>query len=175
VRPVNVYGASKAMGESLAMFESGQVYVLRVASLFGAAGASGKGGNFVETMLRLARDKGEVRVVDDMVMSPTSTADVADMILRLIDRDASPGIYHAVNSGHASWYEFARTILGSAGSDAKAIAIGSGQFPTMARRPAYSALSNKKIHAVIGPVPDWRDALRRYLIQKGNLREHQVL
>lgn len=169
IRPINVYGASKAMGETLGGLEHDDFYTLRVASLFGVAGASGKGGNFVETMLRLAREKGEVRVVDDVTMSPTSTADVADMILRLIDRAASPGTYHAVNSGRATWYEFARAILESTGSSAKATALTSEQFPTVARRPAYSVLSNAKMCDTIGPVPDWQDALRRYLKQKGHV------
>ena len=168
-RPINAYGASKAMGEKLAELEYDDLYVLRVASLFGVAGASGKGGNFVETMLRLAREKGEVRVVDDIVMSPTGTADVADMILRLIDRVAAPGVYHAVNGGHASWFEFARAILAGAGSKATATALTSAQFPTIARRPAYSVLDNAKLCAAIGPVPDWQDALRRYLKQKGHV------
>lgn len=168
-RPINVYGASKAMGETLANLEYEGTYILRVASLFGVAGASGKGGNFVETMLRLAREKGEVRVVDDVTMSPTSTADVADMIVRLIGQAASPGTYHAVNTGRASWYEFARAILEGVGSSATATALTSEQFPTIARRPAYSVLSNAKMCGAIGPVPDWQDALRRYLRQKGHV------
>lgn len=169
VGPINVYGASKAMGEALATHVYEQVYVLRVASLFGVAGASGKGSNFVETILCRARDEGEVRVVNDIVMSPTSTADVADMILRMIDRNAPPAVYHAVNSGYASWHDFACSIVSSIGSDAKVIAIGSGQYPTVARRPTYSVLSNERIRAIIGPIPDWRDALQRYLMQKGHL------
>lgn len=168
-RPINVYGASKSMGETLAGLEHEDMYVLRVASLFGVAGASGKSGNFVETMLRLAREKGEVRVVDDIVMSPTGTADVADIILRLIDRAAAPGVYHAVNSGHASWYQFARAILAGVDSKATATALTSAQFPTVARRPAYSVLDNAKLCAAIGPVPDWQDALGRYLRQKGHV------
>ena len=82
--PVNVYGASKAMGETLARLASDDVVILRVASLFGVAGASGKGGNFVETMIRAGREKGALRVVDDQTMSPTSTADVARVIVRML-------------------------------------------------------------------------------------------
>ena len=101
--PVNVYGASKAMGETLARLADAEVTVLRVASLFGVAGASGKGGNFVETMIRNGRDIGSLSVVDDITMSPTGTADVADMVLDLLEAAAPPGIYHAVNSGEATW------------------------------------------------------------------------
>lgn len=166
--PVNVYGASKAMGESLAQLAHDRVYILRVASLFGAAGASGKGGNFVETMVRLAREKGEVRVVNDVFMSPTSTADVADMILALMDRDAEPGVYHAVNSGVASWYDFAAEIVARSGVKAKATAISSDEFPTAARRPRYSALDNSKISNLVGSIPHWTSALDRYL----RLKQH---
>ena len=87
--PLNVYGASKLMGESLAAISAPDALVLRVASLFGVAGSSGKGGNFVETMLRLARERGEVRVVDDIVMSPTSTADLAGWLLDMVAADGA--------------------------------------------------------------------------------------
>jgi dTDP-4-dehydrorhamnose reductase len=76
--PINVYGASKSMGEDLALMTGASVWVLRVASLFGTAGASGKGGNFVETMLRVGKEKGVLRVVSDQVMSPTATKDIAE-------------------------------------------------------------------------------------------------
>ncbi|MGH2551600.1 MAG: SDR family oxidoreductase, partial [Thermomicrobiales bacterium] len=83
-RPINVYGASKAMGEVLAASACTKFFSLRVASLFGVAGSSGKGGNFVETMIRIAREKGEISVVDDITMSPTSTSDVSEWIFRLL-------------------------------------------------------------------------------------------
>lgn len=169
-RPINVYGASKAMGEVLAGLEHDRLYVLRVASLFGIAGASGKGGNFVETMLRLAREKGEVRVVDDILMSPTGTADVARMILRLIDRDAPAGIYHAVNSGQASWYEFAQAIVGRAGIPARVEPIKSRDFPSAALRPPYSVLSNAKMSSIVGAIPHWSEALGRYLLAKDHAK-----
>ncbi len=168
--PVNVYGASKAMGEQLALLEGGDdVTILRVASLFGVAGASGKGGNFVETMVRLAREKGEVRVVDDVTMSPTATSDVAGWILALVEARAPGGIYHAVNSGQATWFEFAAEILRQAAIDARATPIESGAFPTVARRPAYSVLDNSRLAGALGALPDWRDALARYLVAKGHI------
>ena len=168
--PVNVYGASKAMGEQLALLDGGDdVTILRVASLFGVAGASGKGGNFVETMIRLAREKGEVRVVDDVTMSPTATSDLAAWILALIEQRAPGGIYHAVNSGQATWFEFAAEILRQSAIDARATPIDSGAFPTVARRPAYSVLDNSRLAGVLGPLPDWRGALARYLAAKGHV------
>jgi dTDP-4-dehydrorhamnose reductase len=162
-RPINVYGASKAMGEMLALMTHDQVYIVRVASLFGSAGASGKGGNFVETMLRIAKEKGEVRVVNDIVMSPTATADIVDGIVTLIEKQSEPGIYHAVNSGQATWYEFAREIIKRAGIKAAVIPLTSSEFPTVARRPAYSVLDNSKLSSIVGEIPHWTDALDRYL------------
>lgn len=163
IAPVNVYGASKALGENLARLEGGDVVILRVASLFGVAGANGKGGNFVETMLRLGREKETLRVVDDQIMSPTATADVAAAILRLLTRGCPAGTYHAVNGGAASWFEFAQAILRGARVKATATPCSSGDYPTRALRPRYSALDNAKFAAAVGPMPTWQDALGRYL------------
>ena len=166
--PLNVYGASKLMGESLAREACDDVIVFRVASLFGIAGASGKGGNFVETMIRFGREKGALRVIADQVMSPTATADVADMILRALAANAPSGIYHAVNSGRASWYEFASRIIEKAGVDATVDPIPHTEYPLPARRPAFSVLDNSKLTGAIGPIPQWEDALDRYLAAKGH-------
>jgi dTDP-4-dehydrorhamnose reductase len=163
IGPVNVYGASKAMGELLALDACTKTYILRVASLYGVAGASGKGGNFVETMLRLARQNGELRVVDDIIMSPTATYDLAKAMLALIERQPEPGIYHAVNSGSASWYQFAKEILTQAGVNARTIPLQSHEFPTVARRPSYSVLNNDKLTGVVGELRHWSEALKEYL------------
>jgi len=166
--PINVYGASKAMGEDLAMLTGADVLVLRVASLFGAAGASGKGGNFVETMIRLAREKGTLRVVADQIMSPTATADIADALIKLLADDVSAGIWNVVNTGSATWYDFARRIVERAGIPASVIPISSSEFPTPAKRPPYSVLDNAKLSASIGPMRSWQDALDSYLVAKGH-------
>ena len=168
--PVNVYGASKAMGETLARLTNAEVTILRVASLFGVAGASGKGGNFVETMIRNGRDKGSLSVVDDITMSPTGTAYVADMVLDLLEAAAPPGIYHAVNSGEATWCEFASVIVARAGIAAEVLPVAGKDYPTVARRPAYSVLDNTKIARALGrPIPHWTEALDRYLRAKGHM------
>lgn len=169
IAPVNVYGASKAMGETLACLACDDVVILRVASLFGVAGASGKGGNFVETMLRVAREKGTLRVVDDQIMSPTATANVAQIVLSMLTEGCAPGHYHVVNSGSASWFEFAREIVRRAGIDATVTPCTSADYPTRAMRPRYSVLDNAKVSAVSGAVPPWQDALERYLRAKGHV------
>jgi dTDP-4-dehydrorhamnose reductase len=168
--PVNVYGATKALGEDLARLEHDDVIVARVASLFGVAGASGKGGNFVETMLRFGKERGRLTVVADQVMSPTASLDAGEAILDLIAAKAPAGDYHVVNSGIASWFEFAEAIIAKAGIAAEVVPIPTSQFPTPARRPPYSALSNAKLVATIGrPMVDWSTALDRYLAAKGHV------
>jgi dTDP-4-dehydrorhamnose reductase len=168
-RPLNVYGASKFLGENLVLQEYAEnSLILRVASLFGIAGASGKGGNFVETMLRLGREKGKVRVVNDITMSPTGTADVARIIMAFIEQGARPDIYHVVNSGQATWFEFAREIIRQAGVAAEVEAITSNEYPSVALRPVFSVLDNRKTATIAGPIPCWEDALTRYLRDKGH-------
>jgi dTDP-4-dehydrorhamnose reductase len=166
--PVNIYGASKAMGEDLALLANGDTLILRVASLFGVAGASGKGGNFVETMLRLAKERGELRVVADQTMSPTSTLDAADAMLDMVLDKAAPGIWHVVNSGAATWYEFAERIVSDANVKARVFPIKTEQLPTPAARPRYSALDNGKVSKAIRAMRPWQDALRDYLVAKGH-------
>ena len=161
--PVNVYGLSKLYGETLARLGGGDVTVFRTASTFGVRGASGKGGNFVETMIRVGRERGALTVVADQIMSPTSTAWAAGAILAFLDRGGAPGVYHAVNSGAASWHDFARRIVARAGVAATVAPCKAADWPSKARRPAWSALDNAKLAGVIGPIPPWEDALDAYL------------
>lgn len=167
--PVNVYGATKALGEDLARLEHEDVVVARVASLFGVAGTSGKGGNFVETMIRLGKARGRLTVVNDQMMSPTSSWDAGAAILDLVEARAPAGVFHVVNSGAASWWDFARRIVEKTGVAAEVDPIPTEAFPTPARRPPYSVLSNAKLATVIGRTPPhWTEALDRYLRAKGH-------
>lgn len=161
--PVNVYGASKLMGESLARLNWPDTTILRVAALFGVGGISGKGTNFVETILRLGSKGKEFRVVDDQTTSPTSTADVAAALLSLLPYGLEPGVLHVVNSGAVTRFEFAREILRQAGLPALARPCRSLDFPTPAMRPRYSALDNHKLRSMVRSMPTWQDALARYL------------
>ena len=166
--PVNVYGASKALGETLARLECEDAVIVRVASLFGTAGAGGRGGNFVETMIRAGREKGTLRVVDDQTMSPTATADVAPVVVRLLREGCPPGLYHVVNTGSATWFDFAREIVRRAGVAAAVVPCATGEYPVRAERPRYSALDNAKVSAAFGAMPAWQDALERYLRSRGH-------
>lgn len=162
VAPCSVYGESKLAGETSAVAH--QALVLRTASLFGEATVSR--GNFVETMLRVGREKGTLRVVHDITMSPTGAEDLARMLLALLAAKAAPGIYHAVNRGEATWCEFARAIISRAGINADVLPITTAEYPTAATRPAYSVLDTAKLRGVVGDVPHWSDALDRYLAMR---------
>ena len=166
--PVNVYGASKQVGESLAGLVLDNLVIVRVASLFGVAGASGRGGNFVETVIRLGKERGTLRVVDDQMMSPTSTEDVAAMVVRMLMEGCVPGTYHVVNSGTASWFRFAEEIVRQADIEASVVPCASSEYPMRAERPRYSALDNTKVSEGFGGLPPWPEALQRYLRAKGH-------
>lgn len=166
--PVNVYGASKAMGETLARLQSDDVVILRVASLFGESGAGGRGGNFVETIVRAAKKKAPLRVVDDQAMSPTAAADVAQMAIRMLVEGCASGMYHAVNAGSATWFEFASEILRRVGTGAGVAPCTTAEYPTRARRPRYCVLDDTRIASEFGALPPWQDALARYLRARGH-------
>jgi dTDP-4-dehydrorhamnose reductase len=173
--PLNVYGASKLLGEKLAQREHADgTIIVRVASLFGVAGSSGKGGNFVETILKKGRESGEVQVVNDITMSPTSTADAARAILTILRKNAGNGVYHLVNSGPATWFSFAQQIIEEADVPAKVIPVTSGEYPTAALRPAYTVLDNQKASQIVGDIRHWKHALREYLLQKGHIQFAQA-
>lgn len=156
--PINVYGASKLAGEK---FARGHL-IVRTSGLYGVAPTRAKG-NFVSTMLRLGRERGELAVVDDQVLTPTSTADLAPMLWRLIDSGAR-GLYHATNAGECSWFEFARAIFELAGMNVKVRPISSAEFGAKAPRPAYSVLDTSKLaREGFGSLRPWREALASHL------------
>lgn len=167
--PLNVYGASKLTGEALAQAVHDDTIIFRVASLFGIAGASGKGGNFVETMIRIGREKGLLRVISDQIMSPTSTENIAQVILKALQKKIPSGIYHAVNTGAISWYEFAKAIIEKSGVKATVEPMLAIDYPSIVVRPSYSALNNNKLAQLIGPIAGWQEVLDVYLHEKGHI------
>ena len=161
------YAITKRTGEQFVQEKCSQHFVVRTCGLYGLAALRGTGkGNFVETMLRLGRERKQLRVVDDQRCTPTSTADLADALVKLIATDAF-GLYHATNSGSMTWCEFAREIFRLAKMDVEVIPITTAEFGAKAKRPAYSVLDCSKLASVIGgPLPDWHDALARYLASR---------
>lgn len=161
--PVSAYGVSKLAGEHFALAASDRNLVIRTCGLYGAHGAGGKGGNFVETMLRLAREGKPIRVVDDQRCTPTYTVDLAEATKVLIERGAT-GLVHVTSGGECTWYEFAQEIFRLAGLKPDLAPITSAEFGAAARRPARSVLSNAKAHALgVPPLRHWSGALAAYL------------
>jgi len=161
--PVNVYGASKLAGEHLTAIASTRWTIVRTCGLYGLAGAAGKGGNFVETMLRLAGEHKPLRVVSDQCVSPTSTWELAGKIVELIHVGPC-GLLHVAAPDSCSWHEFAQAILDRERSGIAAESIGSDQCKTRAKRPSLSALAGLRLAELgIEPCRLWRDMLHEYL------------
>ena len=165
--PLSAYGASKHAGELLVRAAWHRHYVIRTCGLYGVAGSSGKGGNFVNTMLRMAREGKPLRVVDDQVCTPTSTVDLARQIVRLIehtDGQSDYGVYHMNDHGQCSWYAFASEIFQLAGVSANLSPIHSVDYNAPAMRPLYSVLQNARLQELgIDQMRDWRAGLGEYL------------
>lgn len=160
--PVSAYGVSKLAGEDFVRSLCPRHLVVRTCGLYGHRAARGKG-NFVETMLRLGRERPELKVVHDQRCTPTATADLADALVGLLDAGAT-GLFHATNAGDCSWYEFACEIFRQAGISVTVTPIPAAAYGARARRPDYSVLAGERLAATLGrPLPDWRDALSRYL------------
>ena len=157
VNPLNVYGKSKALGEQLVMATNPRHFIVRTAWLYG------DGHNFVRTMLKLATERDEIRVVNDQIGSPTSTVDLARCILNLIQTDHY-GIYHGTCEGECSWYEFAKRIFAIKGINITIIPISSGELNQTAKRPAYSVLENFMLELIgLNTFRKWEVALAEYL------------
>jgi dTDP-4-dehydrorhamnose reductase len=160
--PVNEYGRTKLAGEFFVQAVCPKHFILRTCGLYGRAVSAGKG-NFVETMLRLGRERGTVSVVDDQWCTPTSAVDLAGWIAELI-ATKKYGLYHATNSGSTTWCRLAREIFRCARLAVEVQPITTAQFGAKARRPAYSVLDNSKLAAAIGhPLRPWEEALAEYL------------
>jgi dTDP-4-dehydrorhamnose reductase len=160
--PVSAYGMSKLTGEYFVRSLCPRHFVVRTCGLYGHQGARGKG-NFVETMLRLGRERPELKIVNDQRCTPSSTADVARALAALIQTDAY-GLYHATNRGSMTWYEFAGEIFRQADISVNTIPIDSATFAARAKRPSYSVLDCSKLSNAIGfELPPWQEALACYL------------
>ena len=164
--PVGVYGLSKLAGEYLVRSLCPRHFVVRTCGLYGVWGSGGKGGNFVETMLRLAGQGKPPRVVADQFCTPTYTVDLAAATAALTATNHY-GLYHLTNSGACSWYEFAKAIFEQAGVKIELTPISSREFGAVARRPAYSVLSTSAYQALgLAPLRPWRKALTAYLDER---------
>lgn len=158
--PQSIYGESKLLGEQKAIACNDQTVIIRTSWVYSAFGK-----NFVKTMLRLMSEKTEINVVNDQVGSPTYAADLAKAILSIVSSgNWYPGIYHFSNKGVISWYDFAVAIKKLSGSHCTVNPIPSSAYPTLAKRPFYSAMDTSRIVEVYGIEPeDWKSSLVKCL------------
>lgn len=165
-RPLSAYGISKLAGEYFIRAIHERHFVIRTCGLYGIAGSSGKGGNFIETMLRLAREGKEIKVVGDQVLTPTSAKELAAKMREVVNTGAY-GLYHITNNGACSWYEFAAAIFEMAGVHPRLQETSSAAFGARATRPVYSVLDNANLRALgLDDLRHWRQALKEYLADR---------
>lgn len=156
--PLNVYGRTKYEGELFVEEITKKYFIVRIAWVFGIAG-----NNFIKTMLKLAKERDSLTVVDDQIGSPTYTADLSKLLVSMIQTDKY-GRYHATNEGYCSWYEFAKEIFKVAGVTINVAAVDSSAYPAKAKRPANSRMEKKKLDEMgFKRLPSWQDATRRYI------------
>lgn len=153
------YGRSKLLGEQAVTSRHPSPLIVRTAWVFGEDGPC-----FPKTILRLAKERPELRVVNDQVGSPTYAKDLADAIYRLAQLSETAGIIHVTNSDICTWYEFALEILRVAGIGTPICPVSTNEFPTPAKRPAFSVLDNRRFVQTVGaPLRSWREALAEFL------------
>lgn len=159
-KPLNVYGRTKLEGELAVSGLLEQFFIVRIAWVFGVNGK-----NFIRTMINLGKTHDTIRVVSDQIGTPTYTFDLARLLVDMIQTEKY-GYYHATNEGgYISWYDFACAIFREAGMDVKVIPVTTEEYGlSKAARPFNSRLEKKKLaDAGFTPLPDWRDALKRYV------------
>ena len=165
--PINVYGASKLKGEQYVQQLLDNYYIVRISWVFGI-----NGNNFIKTMCQLGLERDELNIIHDQVGSPTYTADLAPLLVDMIETDKY-GIYHVTNEGFCSWYEFANEIFKQSGIEVKTNPITTDQYPTKAKRPLNSRMSKSKLKENgFNTLPTWQQAVYNYLnLMKQNKKE----
>jgi dTDP-4-dehydrorhamnose reductase len=163
-RPLNVYGNTKLSGEYFVRGTCDKHFVLRTSAIYGKSPCRAKGGlNFVELMLKLARERGKVRVVDSEFVTPTRTTEIAQQIVAL-SRCDSYGLYHATAEGSCSWHAFAGEIFRLTNTKVTLEVAGPNEFPAKVPRPMYSVLENRALKGRgLNVFRPWQDGLREYL------------
>jgi len=162
--PLNVYGNTKLSGEYFVRCTLEKHFVLRTSAIYGRNPCRAKGGlNFIELMLKLARERDEVRVVDSEFITPTSTAELAREMVALSRVDCY-GLYHATAEGCCSWHEFAREIFALTGTKVNLKVAGPNEFPAKVPRPKYSVLENRGLKShKLNVFKPWQEGVREYL------------
>lgn len=162
--PLSLYGISKLAGEQIIQYMLDKYYIIRLSGLYGHAGSVGKGStNFVEQMIKMSEKEKEIKVVNDQVLTPTSTIDVAEKLFELI-QTGKYGVYHMTNTGSCSWYEFACEIFRLMKLPVKIFPTTTEEFGARARRPKYSVLDNFNLRKIgLADMRNWKEALKDYI------------
>jgi dTDP-4-dehydrorhamnose reductase len=162
--PLNVYGNTKLAGEEFVQATTDKYFILRTSALYGTNPCRAKGGrNFVDLMLKLAVERDQLRVVDDEVVSPTSTVELAHQVVAL-SRTNNFGLFHATAEGSCTWWEFAKKIFELSGTKANLQVAGPNEFPAKVPRPKYSVLENSRLKTLgLNLFRSWEDGLSSYL------------
>lgn len=158
--PVTVYGITKLEGEENIVNNCEKYYIFRTAWLYG------EGNNFVRTMMKLGQEREEVSVVTDEHGSPTYAVDLASIIAQAIEKNIPFGIYHATNLGFTTWFDFTNEIYKMANIDCKVLPTTAAEFKRAAKRPSNSQLSKDKLLEQNVVIPDYKDALQRYITKE---------
>lgn len=162
-RPLNVYGISKLAGEYYIRYLLPKHFIIRTSGLYGSARCRAKGGNFIDLMLRLAKEGDEIEVVSDEILTPTYTLGLARKIGDLIQTDYF-GLYHITNNGSCSWYEFAKKIFEFFNLKVNLKAVSIERFPSVVKRPPYSVLRNYALERIgMNDMRKWDEALEAFL------------
>jgi dTDP-4-dehydrorhamnose reductase len=174
-RPLNVYGNTKLAGEYFVRSNTEKHFVLRTSAIYGKSPCRAKGGlNFVELMLKLAKERGEVRVVDSEFVTPTPTVEVARQMV-VLSRCDSYGLYHATAEGSCSWHEFAKEIFAMTNTKVSLKIAGPNEFPAKVSRPKYSVLENRALKGRgLSVFTSWQDGLRQYLETRAEKRTQDL-
>jgi dTDP-4-dehydrorhamnose reductase len=161
-RPISAYGVSKLAGELLVDLLQSRAFVVRTCGIYGVRPSTSKGHTFVDRVIAQARAGEEVRVVSDVVASPTYAGHLAAALLRLV-ATREYGLYHLCNVGPVSWYDFAAKALHLAGVEHAIVPIGASEWKAAARRPAFSALESRRLGALGIAMPSWDEGIAAYL------------
>jgi dTDP-4-dehydrorhamnose reductase len=166
--PLQIYGISRLAGENAALATApGRAIVIRTCGLYGRAGARSKGGNFVDGRVKDALDGKRIEMASEQIVAPTSTDDLSRAVFSLMANPLlQPGIYHLVNDGQCSWYDFTREIVRLLGASCEVVPVDRGGRTGAMRRPLYSVLANTRARALGVVLPPWQDALARYVRAK---------
>lgn len=162
--PLNFYGISKLAGEYSVKAYCKKYKIIRVSGIYGKIPSRAKGSNFITSMIKLSKEKNELKVVNDEIIAPSNTEDIAKQVEKLLEFKQETGIFHISNDGQCTWFEFASAIFEFLNNDIKISPIKSIDFPSNLKRPSFSIIENEHIKKLgIYGMRHWKDALKEHI------------